>query len=146
MRVELSSDDRPSLPSLDRGSRSGSRFASYLAILAMGSGARIFGLASQFVVLIILSFVLSKESFGDFMTAFGFYRLIAMALGIGGSLVLLFHVSRRPEDKSAEIKLHRCTAILGAVAAAVVALVGFFLAEPIANAIGKPGLVLWFQQ
>lgn len=122
------------------------RLGTYLAILAVGSGARIFGLASQFVVLIILSRLLSKESFGDLMTAFGFYRLAAMALGVGGSLVLLFHVSRQPDDRAAEIKLHRYSAILGAAVAAIVALAGVLLAGPVANALGKPGLVIWFQQ
>jgi putative flippase GtrA len=68
--------------------RSG-RFRAYLGILVVGSGARLFGLASQFVVLLILSRTMSKASFGDLMTAFGFYRLAAMALGISGSLVLL---------------------------------------------------------
>jgi O-antigen/teichoic acid export membrane protein len=122
------------------------RFGSYLIVLAVGSGARLFGLASQFVVLLILSRVVSKDSFGDLMTAFGFYRLAAMALGVGGSLVLLFHVSRAPDDRAAEIRLHRCSAIWGAGAAGVVALGGFVLAGPIAHALGKPGLVLWFQQ
>jgi putative flippase GtrA len=93
----------------------GGRFRAYLEILAFGSGARLFGLASQFVVLLILSRVLSKDSFGDLMTAFGFYRLAAMALGVGGSLVLLYHISRHPNDKHAEIRLHRYSAVLGAL-------------------------------
>jgi O-antigen/teichoic acid export membrane protein len=122
------------------------RFRAYLEILAVGSGARMFGLASQFVVLIILGRVLSKESFGDLMTAFGFYRLVAMALGVGGSLVLLFHISRRPHDSDFEIKLHRYSAVLGALVSATVALCGILAAEPIANALGKPGLASWFQQ
>ena len=122
------------------------RFSDYLVILAVGSGARIFGLASQFVVLIILSRILSKESFGDLMTAFGFYRLAATALGVGGSLVLLFHVSRSPDAKKAEIELHRYSALLGAALSAMIALAGFLLAGSIAGALSKPGLVLWFQQ
>ncbi len=122
------------------------RFRAYLTILAVGSGARVFGLASQFVVLIILSRILSKENFGDLMTAFGFYRLAAAALGVGGSLVLLFHVARRPDDKAAEIKLHRYSALLGAALSTVVALAGYCLAGSIANALGKPGLEVWFQQ
>src|SRR5712692_1068148 len=100
---------RPFAGSLLSALQSG-RFRAYLEILAVGSGARMFGLASQFVVLIILGRVLSKESFGDLMTAFGFYRLVAMALGVGGSLVLLFHISRRPHDSDFEIKLHRYSA------------------------------------
>src|SRR5215813_12708752 len=101
----------------------GGRLRAYLDILVVGSGPRLFGLASQFVVLLILSRTMSKGSFGDLMTAFGFYRLAAMALGIAGSLVLLYHVSRSPEDKHAEIRLHRYSALLGALAAAVVAVV-----------------------
>src|SRR5437879_4612067 len=98
------------------------RFGTYVIVLVVGSGARIFGLASQLVVLVILSRILSKESFGDLMTAFGFYRLAAMALGIGGSLILLFHVSQAPDDRTAEIRLHRYSALLGAAAAGIVAL------------------------
>src|SRR5712672_4172666 len=125
--------------------RSG-RFRAYLGILIVGSGARLFGLASQFVVLLILSRTISKGSFGDLMTAFGFYRLAAMALGIGGSLVLLYHVSRRPDDRDAEIRLHRYTALLGALASAVVAVAGFLAAEPIAHALDKPDLAIWFRE
>jgi O-antigen/teichoic acid export membrane protein len=112
--------------------------------MGVGSGARIFGLASQFVVLLILSRMLSKESFGDLMIAFGFYRLVACALGIGGSLVLLFHVSRRPTDRDGEIRLHRSSAILGAAISTLAALTGLLLGGTIANAMGKPGLVVWF--
>jgi O-antigen/teichoic acid export membrane protein len=124
----------------------GGRSRAYLDILVLGSGARLFGLASQFVVLLILSRVLSKDSFGDLMTAFGFYRLAAMALGVGGSLVLLFHISRRPNDKNAEIRLHRYSVVLGALAAAMVTLSGFLAAEPIASALDKPGLAVWFRE
>jgi O-antigen/teichoic acid export membrane protein len=122
------------------------RFGAYLGILAVGSSARLFGLASQFVVLLMLSRILSKDSFGDLMTVFGFYRLAAMALGIGGSLVLLYHVSRHPDDKDAEIRLHRYSALLGAAVSVAVACAGYLAAEPIASALGKPGVVLWFQQ
>jgi O-antigen/teichoic acid export membrane protein len=124
----------------------GGRFRAYLDILVLGSGARLFGLASQFVVLLILSRVLAKASFGDLMTAFGFYRLAAMALGVGGSLVLLYHISRHPNDKHAEIRLHRYSAVLGALVATAVAFAGFAAAQPIANALAKPGLAIWFQE
>src|SRR5580700_3462990 len=123
--------------------RQGGRFRAYLTILAVGSGARVFGLASQFVVLIMLSRILSKDSFGDLMTAFGFYRIGAAALGVGASLVLLYHVSRRPDDRAAEIRLHRYSAVLGAAVAAVIALAGFMLAGPVAHALAKPGLAAW---
>lgn len=124
----------------------GSRLGTYLAVLAAGSGARLFGLASQFIVLIILSRVLSKDSFGDMMIAFGFYRLTAMAIGIGASLVLIYHVSRHPNDRTAEIRLHRYSATLSAAAAALVALAGFVFAGPIAHSLVKPGVEAWFRE
>jgi len=97
------------------------RLRPYLDILVVGSGARIFGLASQFVVLIMLSRFLPKDSFGDLMTAFGFYRLAGVALGVGGSLVLLFHVSRRFDDYQTEIRLQRFSALMGAVPSTAIA-------------------------
>ncbi|MPZ37711.1 MAG: oligosaccharide flippase family protein [Rhizobiales bacterium] len=123
----------------------GSRSRAYLKVLAVVSGARLFGLASQFVVLVILSRILTKDSFGDMMTAFGFYRLAGVALGVGPSLLLVFHISRRPHDQETEIKLHRYSAILGAVVSATVALVGYLGAGPIATALHKPGLAVWFE-
>ena len=122
------------------------RFQDYLHILLIGSGARVVGLGSQFFVLLILSHVLPKASFGDLMTAFGFYRLASIALGVGGSLVLLFHISRRPDDKDSEIRLHRYAALLGGGGSAIVAACGFVMAGPIATLLGKPGLEIWFQQ
>jgi O-antigen/teichoic acid export membrane protein len=122
------------------------RLRTYLDILVVGSGARVFGLGSQFVVLLILSRMLLKDSFGDLMTAFGFYRVAAAALGVGGSWVLLFHISRRPDDRDAEVKLHRYSAILAAVASAIVAVAGLVAAGPIAHALDKPGLAVWFRE
>lgn len=121
------------------------RLRAYLDILVVGSGARIFGLASQFVVLILLSRFLSKESFGNLMTAFGFYRLAGVALGVGGSLVLLFHVSRRSEDHRAEIRLQRFSALIGAIPSGAIALASFLAAGPIAAALGKPSLAMWLR-
>src|SRR5437763_4913542 len=134
----------PSTSTLSSALRGG-RLGAYIGILIVGSGARVFGLASQFVVLLILSRTMSKGSFGDLMTAFGFYRLAAMALGISGSLVLLYHVSRRPDDKDAEIRLHRTSALLGAAISTAVALAGFLAAEPISHALDKPDLAIWFR-
>jgi O-antigen/teichoic acid export membrane protein len=122
------------------------RLRAYLDILVVGSGARIFGLASQFVVLIMLSRFLSKESFGDLMTAFGFYRLTGLALGVGGSLVLLFHVSRHVDDHQAEIRLQRFSALAGAIPSVAVALAAMFAAGTVASALGKPSLAIWLEQ
>src|ERR1700739_4005488 len=99
------------------GTLSSGPLRAYLDILVVGSGARVFGLASQFVVLIMLSRFLPKQSFGDLMTAFGFYRLTGAALGIGGSLVLLFHVSRQGADRPAQNRLRPFFALGGGVAA-----------------------------
>jgi O-antigen/teichoic acid export membrane protein len=123
----------------------GSRSRAYLQVLAVVSGARLFGLASQFVVLVILSRILSKDSFGDLMTAFGFYRLAGIALGVGPSLLLLFHISRRPHDQESEVKLHRYAAILGALVSGLVALAGYLAAGPIAAWLHKPSLAVWFE-
>jgi O-antigen/teichoic acid export membrane protein len=123
----------------------GSRMRAYLQVLAVVSGARLFGLASQFVVLVILSRILSKDSFGDMMTAFGFYRLAGIALGVGPSLLLLFHISRRPHDQESEVKLHRYSAILGALVSGAIALIGYLAAGPIAAWLDKPGLAAWFE-
>ncbi|MEJ0074515.1 MAG: oligosaccharide flippase family protein [Alphaproteobacteria bacterium] len=121
------------------------QYQGYLGILLVGSGARVFGLASQLVVLIILGRMLGKAAFGDLMAAFGFYRLAAVAIGTGASLVVLFHVSRRPRDKDFEVRLHRFSAMLAAVASAAIAVVGALSAPLIASALGKPGLEVWFQ-
>jgi O-antigen/teichoic acid export membrane protein len=118
----------------------------YLDILVVGSGARVFGLAAQFVVLVMLSRLLSKQSFGDLMAAYGFYRLTGAALGIGGSLVLLFHVSRQRADRSAEIRLQRFSALVGAIPSGAIALATLFAAQPVAAALGKPSLAVWLQQ
>jgi len=119
-------------------------YESYLGILLVGSGARVFGLASQLVVLIILGRMLGKAEFGDLMAAFGFYRLAAIAVGTGASLVVLFHVSRRPRDKEQELRLHRFSALLASAASAAIALIGALSAPLIARALGKPGLEVWF--
>jgi O-antigen/teichoic acid export membrane protein len=121
------------------------RLRAYLDILIVGSGARIFGLASQFVVLVILSRFLSKAEFGDLMTAFGFYRLSGVALGVGGSLVLLFHVSRHRDDHEAEIRLQRFSALAGAIPSGAIALAAVGAAGPIAAALGKPSLAMWLR-
>ena len=119
-------------------------YESYLGILLVGSGARVFGLASQLVVLIILGRMLGKAEFGDLMAAFGFYRVAAIAVGTGASLVVLFHVSRRPRDKDFEVRLHRFSTLLTAAISIAVALIGALSAPLIARALGKPGLEVWF--
>ncbi|MFZ1920957.1 MAG: hypothetical protein WAU57_04920 [Xanthobacteraceae bacterium] len=121
------------------------RIASYLRGISIGSGVRIGGLATQLLVLVILSRIMPKGSFGDMMTAFGFYRLAATALGVGPSLVLFFHISRHPEDRVLEVKLHRYSALLGAAASLALAIASFATAGTIADIFDKPGLEYWFR-
>ncbi len=122
------------------------RLRDYLGILVVGSGARMFGLVSQFVVLLMLSRFLPKDSFGHLMVALGFYRLIGIALGVGGSLVLLFHVSRHPDDRRAEIKLQRFSALMTALPALAIAAAAILAAGPVTSALGKPSLGPWLQE
>jgi len=121
-------------------------FDGYARILLVGSGVRIFGLVSQFVVLIMMGRMLAKSGFGDLMTAFGFYRLVAIAIGIAASLVVLYHVSRRPQDKDFEVRLHRYSALVAGSASAAVALIAAFGAGAIASVLDKPGLAAWFRE
>lgn len=122
------------------------RLRDYLGILVVGSGARMFGLVSQFVVLLMLSRFLPKDSFGHLMVALGFYRLIGIALGVGGSLVLLFHVSRHPDDRDAEIRLQRFSALMTALPAIAIAAAAIFAAGPVTSALGKPLLGPWLRE
>jgi O-antigen/teichoic acid export membrane protein len=136
---------RPTAPWRQRLGRvfGGSGIGAYLRVVAVGSGARMFGLASQFVVLILLSRVLSKAAFGEMMIAFGIYRVIGTALGVGGSLVLLFHISRHPDDRAAEVRLHRSSALLAGAASCILALAGALGSGWIAAALNKPALAEW---
>src|SRR3954451_18582813 len=131
------STENPSARAIDptRGRLSAwlrAQYQGYLGILLIGSSARVFGLASQLVVLIILGRMLGKAEFGDMMAAFGFYRLAAIAVGTGASLVVLFHVSRRPRDKEQEVRLHRFSALLASAVSAAVAITGALSAPLIA--------------
>ena len=121
-------------------------FDGYFGILVVGSGVRVFGLVSQFIVLIMMGRMLAKSEFGDLMTAFGFYRLVAIAIGTGASLVVLYHVARRPQDRTLEVRLHRYSTLLAAIVSTAIALAGVFGAHAIADMLGKPGLAVWFQQ
>ncbi len=94
----------------------------------------------------MLSRFLPKDSFGHLMVALGFYRLLGIALGVGGSLVLLFHVSRHPDDRHAEIKLQRFSALMSALPAAAIAVAAIFAAGPVTSALGKPSLGPWLQE
>ena len=80
------------------------------------------------------------------MTAFGFYQLAGVALGVAGSLVLLFHVSRRVDDRQAEIRLQRFSALMGAIPSTAIAVLAICVAPSVASALSKPSLGVWLQQ
>lgn len=118
--------------------------ANWVAV-SLGSGTRVIGLILQVAVLALLSRMMHKAEFGDMMTAFGFYRFAAAAIGVGPSTVLLFHVARCPDDRTLEIGLHRFCVLLGVSAGLVVAVAGFASAHAVAAFVGKPGLAFWFR-
>ena len=121
------------------------RLRAYLDILVVGSGARVFGLASQFVVLIILSRILSKDSFGDLMTAFGFYRLAAWrsASAARWSCCSMSRASATTKRGDQAAPLFRPA---GRRPSARLRWRGLCCAGPIAAALGKPALAIWLQQ
>src|SRR4051794_74290 len=122
------STENPSARAIDptRGRLSAwlrAQYQGYLGILLIGSSARVFGLASQFVVLIILGRMLGKAEFADLVAALGFCRLVAIAIGTGASRVVLFHVSRRARHKDFEVRRHRFSAVLAALGSSAVSLI-----------------------
>lgn len=124
-------------------SKAPARLATYLRVLAFGSGARVFALASQLVVLLILSRVLPKSDFGDAMMVFAIYRIWSAGFGTGIGSLLLYHCSRRPDDLYLSTRLHRSAALVGFVLAALLTISCAASAAPLAQFIGKPGLESW---
>ncbi|WP_186424459.1 lipopolysaccharide biosynthesis protein [Pannonibacter sp. I15F10I1] len=111
--------------------------------LVFGSGARIFALGSQFVVLLILSRIMSKENFGDLMVVFAVYRLGSMALGTGLGNLVLYHVGRSGGDVGLDRRIHRSATLAGMMFAGVLTSLSILFAETIATVFGKPGLITW---
>lgn len=118
---------------------------SFRGVMLFGTGTRLFALGAQFVVLVVLARVLSKGAFGDAMTVFAFYRIGSLGLGTGLSYVILYHVSRTPDDKVAEIRFHRTVAAVGAAIGIAIAVLVALAAPLIATGVfGKPSLAPWF--
>lgn len=111
--------------------------------VAFGSGARVFALGSQFIVLLILSRIMPKDAFGDMMIAFAMYRLGSMALGTGLGNLVLYHVGRSGGDAALDTRLHRSATLAGIVIAGLATGVGVVLADVVAAAFAKPGLAPW---
>lgn len=108
----------------------------------IGSSSRVFALASQFVFVIILSRLLAKEDFGNFMIVFSIYRLIGTSVGTGIAAVLLYHIARGRSDAEG-VGLHRFALLIGIAVGIPCCLAGLFLHEAIAAAFSKPGLSGW---
>ncbi|NML12854.1 hypothetical protein HHL08_22425 [Sphingobium sp. AR-3-1] len=116
----------------------------YGGLLLLGTGTRLFALGSQFVVLIVMTRMLDKSSFGDAMGVFAFYRIASVGIGTGLGNVLLYHISRTPTDHKAEIRRHRTVALTGILLATAVAGGCAFWADSLAIEIfGKPSLARW---
>jgi O-antigen/teichoic acid export membrane protein len=115
----------------------------WLKVVAFGSGARLFGLASQFIVLIIMGRILPKSAFGNMMIAFAVYRILTTCIGTGLGNVLLYHVARSGGERKTDIRLHRSTALIGAVLSALAGLAIALFAHSIAAVADKPDLAPW---
>src|SRR3954454_21763843 len=88
------STENPSARAIDptRGRLSAwlrAQYQGYLGILLIGSSARMFGLASQVVVLIILGRMRGKGDRGDLITLFGSYRPISSPMASGRRRVVM---------------------------------------------------------
>ena len=124
--------------------RLGANKQGYVGLLILGTGTRLFALGSQFIVLIVMTQILDKSSFGDAMSAFAFYRIASIGLGTGLGNVLLYHISRNPTDLDAEIRRHRTVALTGILLAMAFGLACAFWANCLAGEIfGKPSLARW---
>lgn len=97
------------------------------------------------MVLFVLARILEKSAFGDAMTVFAFYRIGSMGLGSGIAAILLYHISRNPDDKMVELRLHRTMALGGAILSAIFGAGCAWGAGPIAETLfHKPSLTPWF--
>lgn len=112
----------------------------------LGTASRLFALGSQFIVILILARLMTKDAFGDFMIAFATYRVFSTGIGNGLAAVLLYHLSRATESgPQLEVQLHR-TALLVSGVIAMVLCGSFWLgSETIAQAFAKPALATWMQ-
>lgn len=114
-----------------------------LKVVAFGSAARVFGLASQFVVLLVLNWIMDKATFGNMMIVFALYRMIALALGTGFGNMILFHVGRNSGDSALDTRLHRSVSLLALAVSLSLAIVCVVFSRQIASLFSKPDLSVW---
>lgn len=117
----------------------------WIRAVGLGSGARIFALGSQFVVLILMSRILAKDVFGEMMIVFALYRLISLGLGTGFGNMILYHIGRSGGDEALDIRLHRTVTLYGMTLSIAIAVGCFFFSAQIADLFGKPGMTVWLQ-
>lgn len=112
----------------------------------IGSGSRVFALGSQFIIVLVLTRLLAKSEFGNFMIAFAGYRVLASGIGTGMASVLLYHVSRSVEDHDiVEVRLHRGALLLGGLLGLLLCFALWYGAPAIATAFAKPTLMIWLR-
>jgi O-antigen/teichoic acid export membrane protein len=120
------------------------RFGWVQAFGSVGFGAfsRLFALGSQFAVLILLSRLLPKADFGDFMIVFALTRVLSQGMGTGFSTLLVYHISRNASD-IAELRLHRSVIALSLATNGIIC-IGLVLCAPaIAEWFHKPAIANW---
>ena len=94
----------------------------------------------------MLSRFLPKDGFGDLMTAFGFYRLAGVALGVAARSFYCSTFRDAVDDRQAEIRLQRFSALMGAIPSTAIAVLAICVAPSVASALSKPSLGVWLQQ
>lgn len=115
---------------------------SYAAVAIFGTGSRLVSLGSQFVALFVLTRLLSKSEFGEFMTVFAAFRIIAYGIGTGCMSGLLYHVARDPTDRT-EIRAHRSFALMALFTVIIFEVVLILMRHQVGELFEKPGLERW---
>lgn len=118
------------------------KWGTYIAVAAFGSGSRLASLGLQFATLILLARVMEKGAFGEFMTVFAAFRIVAYGIGTGCMSGLIYHVARNPTDE-VEIRAHRSFAAIALAAVVVIVAVMLLTRNEIGALFHKPGMGAW---
>lgn len=112
-------------------------------VAIIGTSARIFALASQVIVLLVMSRLLPKSDFGNAMIAFTLYRVIAVSVGSGLGNVLFVHVAGKGGDHEASVKWHRSMFVTALLVSVILTVPVVCAAPTISSWLGKEGLAPW---